>query len=171
MYPGKILRATPNSKGYMRVRLSGKERQKYWFVHRLVATHFLKNNFQNECNVVNHLDCNILNNNASNLEWTTTKENVEHSMNLGRYTRTHEWLEHLRETQELQGKPVIATHITTGKKLLFICLNDCRQSGFQPSCVSQCCRGIRKQHKQHTWEYVTPDDLERLKQLWGQKDT
>ena len=31
------------------------------------------------CNVVNHLDNNPANNNASNLEWVTQKTNVEYA--------------------------------------------------------------------------------------------
>lgn len=49
----------------------------YRTVHRLVAEAFVEQ--KEGCNVVNHLDCNKLNNNADNLEWTTVKENTIHA--------------------------------------------------------------------------------------------
>lgn len=45
-------------------------------VHRLVALYFCEKPYG--CNVVNHIDLNKLNNNASNLEWTTVSGNTKH---------------------------------------------------------------------------------------------
>ena len=58
---------------------------KYSFepVHRLVAKLFIPNNDQNKTQV-NHIDSNRLNNNMSNLEWVTSKENVYHSFQHGK---------------------------------------------------------------------------------------
>jgi hypothetical protein len=50
-------------------------------VHRLVAKHFITN--PNNCNVVNHIDGNKLNNKASNLEYCTSSENAQHAVNMG----------------------------------------------------------------------------------------
>lgn len=46
-------------------------------VHRLVATYFVKQR-KNEQDVVNHIDEDVSNNNAWNLEWTTTFGNLIH---------------------------------------------------------------------------------------------
>lgn len=43
-------------------------------IHRLVAEHFVDGYFEGA--VVNHIDGNNRNNDASNLEWTTTRDNV-----------------------------------------------------------------------------------------------
>lgn len=51
-------------------------------VHRLVAKIFIPNNDINKIQV-NHIDSNRLNNNVSNLEWVTPKENVYHSYQYG----------------------------------------------------------------------------------------
>ena len=58
---------------------------KYSFepVHRLVAKLFIPNNDQTKTQV-NHVDSNRLNNNMSNLEWVTPKENVYHSYQYGK---------------------------------------------------------------------------------------
>jgi hypothetical protein len=56
---------------------------KTYSIHRLVALTFIKvpekyNNFNTDDLIVNHIDCNKLNNNLNNLEWLTQKENVNH---------------------------------------------------------------------------------------------
>lgn len=59
----------------------GRVNKKY-LVHRLVAEVWCSGNFPGA--VVNHMDCNPLNNDASNLEWVTHKRNSEHAMENGR---------------------------------------------------------------------------------------
>ena len=50
-------------------------------IHRLVAEAFLENR---ECKpMVNHIDGNRFNNEASNLEWCTSQENTAHAFNIG----------------------------------------------------------------------------------------
>ena len=69
----RILKNQDNSKGYLRVELKANNKKQKFFVHRLVAEHFLDK--PKGCNIVNHLDCNPHNNNVENLEWTTFKGN------------------------------------------------------------------------------------------------
>ncbi len=59
------------------LRANGKN--KHYFVHRLVALHFIDNENPTERTQVNHIDGNRLNNNYTNLEWCTAKENVAHA--------------------------------------------------------------------------------------------
>ncbi len=56
-------------------------------MHRVVATAFCPNFNQDEYNVVNHIDSDRSNNHYKNLEWTTTKENLEHAMTHGSLQR------------------------------------------------------------------------------------
>jgi hypothetical protein len=70
------------SQGYVVVTLypdSGEE--KPLRLHRLVALLFHPN--ENNYPVVNHIDGNPLNNNASNLEWSTVIENTRHAVAMG----------------------------------------------------------------------------------------
>lgn len=63
--------------GYYRVQIrNSKLSAKLEMVHRLVASAFVEG--YEEGKVVNHIDCNPSNNRASNLEWLTIKENLNH---------------------------------------------------------------------------------------------
>lgn len=73
-----ILKATDNGNGYLIVRLNKYGTRKNFYIHRLVATYFLDN--PSNKNIVNHKDYNKYNNNVSNLEWVTQKENVNYSI-------------------------------------------------------------------------------------------
>jgi hypothetical protein len=79
---GSIRKVSKEKDGYCYITLIGdKSKTKSFFVHRLVANHFkikASDNLQ-----VNHIDGNKDNNSASNLEWTTSQENVIHSLRLG----------------------------------------------------------------------------------------
>lgn len=81
------IKPRPNKTGYLRVCMrqdsTGKRVDRY--VHRLVAEYFLPK-IEGK-NHVNHIDSDRTNNNATNLEWCTNKENNKHAMNYGFMTR------------------------------------------------------------------------------------
>lgn len=66
---------------YIRVNYTKDGKRKIWqqYIHRLVAICFIDNP-ENKLEV-NHIDGNKLNNNVSNLEWVTRKENMIHAKN------------------------------------------------------------------------------------------
>lgn len=70
-----------------------------------------------------------------------------------RAKRTLKWIEHLHKSQAKTYVPVIGTNIETGEDIYFEKLNDVALQGFQPSCVSNCCKGKREQHKGYRWKY------------------
>ena len=76
---GNILKPfTTSTSEYLYVTLfSDKKKKKNFSVHRLVALTFLNNPFSKKH--VNHVDGNKLNNKASNLEWVTREENMQHA--------------------------------------------------------------------------------------------
>lgn len=68
---------------YKYVRLSKKCKTDFKYLHRLVAFYFIPNPENKPC--VNHIDNNPSNNDISNLEWCTHKENVQHCMKQKRH--------------------------------------------------------------------------------------
>jgi len=63
--------------GYLKVNLSKNGVAKSYYAHRLVAQAFIPNpKNKRECN---HIDGNRGNNDVSNIEWCTHKENIIHS--------------------------------------------------------------------------------------------
>jgi hypothetical protein len=71
-----------DGKGYLRCSLILNKKVNVIHIHRLVAEAFISNPQNKPC--VNHIDCNPLNNNISNLEWVTYSENNKHAEIMGR---------------------------------------------------------------------------------------
>lgn len=71
-----------NTSGYASIRLPDKNH----LIHRLVAEAFIPNPEKKP--QVNHKDGNKRNNNVTNLEWVTAKENVVHAVNTGLFKGT-----------------------------------------------------------------------------------
>lgn len=100
--------------GYMWVSLCKDGKPKTHSVHQLVAVTFIEN--PDNLPAVNHIDADKTNNNISNLEWVTVKENQQHASRMG-----------------LLGKPVLCIETGIG----FLNSRDAeRQTGV-------CCRNIR----------------------------
>lgn len=74
-----------NHDGYLMAKLS--KPRKEVRVHRVVAEAFIAN--PDRLPFVNHIDCVRHNNNASNLEWCTQWQNLNHSQMLGRMQRNY----------------------------------------------------------------------------------
>ncbi|MCK5609791.1 NUMOD4 motif-containing HNH endonuclease [Candidatus Pacearchaeota archaeon] len=78
---GRILKGTIDKAGYYRVYLCGRGMKKNTLLHRLIALHFIPN--PNDYPCVNHMDGVKTNNNISNLEWCTHKQNMRHGYDTG----------------------------------------------------------------------------------------
>ena len=72
----KILKPGTNPDGYKTVVLYGKDNKRQFKVHSLVATSFIEN--PRKLEMVNHIDEDKSNNNMSNLEWVSRRENGVH---------------------------------------------------------------------------------------------
>lgn len=139
---GKILKPFETYNKYLRVNLNGK----YLRIHLLVANAFLQNR-KGDCNQINHIDGNKANNNVSNLEWCTAKENIRHAHAIG-------------------IKPINYKNIQYPKAIIQTDLNDNfiakyestmevqRILGFNNSNVSKVCRGVQRTAYGYKWHYA-----------------
>jgi hypothetical protein len=78
----KTLNATKNNKGYLRFFLCKNGTKKIFSYQRIMAIHFIPN--PNNLPIVRHKDDNKLNNDISNLEWGTNKDNSDDMVKRGR---------------------------------------------------------------------------------------
>ena len=72
-YHNDFLKFGKNNDGYYNVKLYNQSVHSTFRVHRLVALHYIDNPDNKEC--VDHIDGNKINNDVSNLRWTTKIEN------------------------------------------------------------------------------------------------
>jgi hypothetical protein len=102
----RILKQQIDNYGYRIITIRDNFKKKKMIrAHRAVALTFLENP-ENKAEV-NHIDCNKLNNNVTNLEWSTSSENKQHHLHRIGY-----------HGGKLSMKCCI-THKTTGKTLTF----------------------------------------------------
>lgn len=85
---GVILKGTLHKNGFriLNLRLMGDREQKFHkslLVHRIVAECWVEN--PDSKPYVIHLDGNLLNNKAKNLEWATPSEKMDHQKKMGRH--------------------------------------------------------------------------------------
>ena len=81
-YTDNILSIQTGTDGYLQVNLSGKFGSRLLRINRLVMMSFHPIEYP-ELYVVNHIDCNPLNNFVENLEWTTRSGNTKHAYDNG----------------------------------------------------------------------------------------
>ena len=84
---GLILKSRPQNSGYSIVNLYNKNKRKAFLIHRLVAESFLGHNDSMQ---VDHIDFNKLNNNLSNLQWVSAKENSRKNWDEGKMEKVRE---------------------------------------------------------------------------------
>lgn len=135
---GKALKPVEGRNGYKVVNLYKNKMRSQFYIHRLLAIHFINNpqNFP----YINHKDENKSNNSLDNLEWCTASYNLNYG------TRS------IRQAQT-QGHSVKAfkNGILVGS---FYSEKQCaRELNINSSHVSQAVRGLRKTAGGYTFEY------------------
>jgi len=81
----KVIRPKLNGNGYLTVTVRCNLKMYDFKLHRLLATAFIPKPLGKD--IVHHKDGNKLNNDLSNLEWTTTSENTQHAWDTGLISR------------------------------------------------------------------------------------
>lgn len=137
----RIMSLTDNKKGYLYVTFEANSKRTRFYVHRLVAEHFLPNP---DClETVNHKDKDRGNNCVDNLEWMSYSENNEHG-----------------ECQVKAGKarriPIYQCDLSGNIIKEWSCAKVAAEElGYSNySGINQCCKGKTKTYKGYVWKYV-----------------
>ena len=171
-YNGKIIKQRPDKDGYMIVSLSGRGRDKFKKVHRLVAIAFIPNPYNKP--VVNHKN-ELKNCNESwNLEWMTVKENNNYGnrnlkLSLSQRGKPRDYMKgeknyfygkHIGGADHPQAKKVYQYNLNGKYITEYGSVQDAgKLTSTHPSAISMCCRQKRKKANNFIWSY------EKLPQL------
>lgn len=122
-------------------------KQKRFFVHVLVAKAFVDG--YRKGYEVNHIDENVENNRAENLEWVTHADNINHGTRNKRVSKKQ-----LNNSE--RSRPVIGISVKDGSVIAFESLHEAERNGFNRGCVSQCAKNKEgfKTHKGYAWKYI-----------------
>ena len=150
-----LLKEAKNASGYCKVPLTKNKKQKFFFVHRLVATHFIDNPFKKPC--VNHIDENKTNNHYSNLEWCTHKENLNHGTRNERIKEARKdslkWKEFHERRKTKLSIPIVGVSINNGEIIEFPSLSEANRNGYHKGNIWACINGRLSTHRGHKWFY------------------
>lgn len=150
-YRDVMLKPMVQKNGYLYVCLWSENKKKNCLIHRLVAQAFVPNPYQHP--EVNHKDENKSNNNASNLEWCTTKENVNYGTCIQRIS------------QSLINHPCKSKNVYQYSKngvfiKMWISASEIeRQLGYLRTVICRCCRGVSKTAYGFVWSYNPKENL------------
>lgn len=144
----RFLKENNNGNDYLTIILKTKGISQKFYIHRLVALHFIKNKYKKP--FINHIDCNPKNNNVLNLEWVTNEENIKYAASLGKFKKNDLWKEKIGFNQPTR-KYIKSIDIFSGEETIYKSINEAARNGYQASCICQCCNGIRSKHKNKVW--------------------
>lgn len=132
---GVILKPGVKADGYLQVHLSKGNEKGHYYVHRLVIEAFSSN--PNGLPQVNHIDEDKTNNHIDNLEWVSSKENINHGE---RTAKTRK----IVEQYTMNGDFVKEYRSLTEASLI---------TGVASSNIGNVCNGKRKSAGNYIWKY------------------
>lgn len=140
----KIMKQTKRGNGYLRVDLCKDKKIKTYNVHRLVAMTFIFNEYNKP--QVNHINEIKTDNRVENLEWVTSKENVNYGTAIKRRT--------MKLTNGKGSKPVIGMKKESGYIVEFPSVREVERTlKIGHSHVSNCCKGKGKTAGGYKWMF------------------
>jgi len=145
-WKGVISTPSIRKDGYRIVGVNGKN----YSVHRLVAFAFLPPPLKDQT-TVNHKDLNKSHDHASNLEWATAQQQVQHS---------HDNNTTRKSNAAKQSKPVDAHKVGSSEWITYVSVQDAaRQLGVNPGHISNICRGKRKSSQGYVFRFAEPTEV------------
>lgn len=145
----KILKPTKSRKGYLYVTLRKNDLSSRIFVHRIIAKTYIPN-YENKP-YINHIDGNPLNNNVSNLEWCTQKENMIHCYNVLKHKSSN-----YKKYGEKSSNHRKVIQLDRNRKVIKIwdCIKNASLSlNIKPTSISNCLTKRSKTAGGFIWEY------------------
>lgn len=141
----RILKPAISNKGYYLVSLCNKGKSHTYAIHKLVMEHFNRCAFEYE--VVNHIDCNKLNNCIENLEYVTQKENIKKAWenNLCENVRAVALKKSKKILQFDKNGKFIKEYISAREAEIL--------SNVSNGSILHCCKGKRKTAGGYIWKY------------------
>ena len=163
----KILRPCKDKDNYLQVGLYKGGKPKWYTVHRLVLSTFNPCENMDELQV-NHIDENKENNNLSNLEWCTCKENCNHGTRNMRMaeklrgrTLSDETRKKLSGAKRKLSKPIVQIDPSTNKIVTVWKSSHGakREGGFNQGNIISCCKNKYSRegnniYKSYKWQYL-----------------
>lgn len=141
--PERVKRCRDNGLGYLQITFSKMSTKRSFYLHRLVALHFIPN--PGNLPEVNHKDGNKLNCAADNLEWSTRIANEQHAYKTG-----------LKSTGAMWGNSKTVLQYSLQGVLLkeWSCISDIvRALGFHKRLIANCCKGVVKVSYGYNWRF------------------
>lgn len=150
----RLLTISKHSNGYMRVSLSEKGRLKTMLIHRLVYETFagsIPKGYE-----VNHKDEDKSNNQFTNLELLTHKDNINFGTRNQRARQNNMKWDNFRQNRlrRLKGKAVYQYTLDGVLIRKWDTMAEAQENGFRRNGIGDCCNGRIKTHKGYRWEYA-----------------
>lgn len=147
-YSIRIIAPYKNGKGYNIIRTTENGNTKYYQLHRAILMTFSPIEGMDDLQV-NHKDGNKSNNELSNLEWCTCKENIEHALTNGLFGNIRRVYQY-----DLDGNFIKEfDSITQAEKETFIL-------GVN---ITACCRDKVRQSGGYQWKYYKQDNIGKVR--------
>ena len=145
----RLLKASIMRNGYYGVMLSdmdkrmGLNKTKPHYIHRMIAEAFIPNPHNKP--MIDHINTDRTDNNISNLRWCTQKENMNNPITV---------------KNNSHNESVVQLSLDNCFIRQYPSMESTKDVGFNPKCVSNCCRKTQLQHKGFHWMYLS--DYETL---------
>lgn len=152
----RILKPTISNKGYYMVALSKNSKMHTYTIHKLVIDTFIGND---KDLIINHIDGNKLNNNLSNLEYVTQKENIVKAweQNKCENIRKQAKVNIVKATSKLK-KQVDQFDIDNNFIKRWNCIKDAhRELKIDDANISACCKGRKRIAGGYIWRYANEE--------------
>ena len=88
----KFINSSPNSKGYVQVKLIKDGKQKTFKIHRLVAIYYIHNDDPENKREVDHINRITTDNSLENLRWVNRSENMNNTGTYKNNTSGHKYI-------------------------------------------------------------------------------